>query len=83
MAWIIRILGIICVLGGIVLLNLDLATGGEFFLNYALAVAVAHDMPKWFGIIIWLMPIYVGFILLITASLDESLTNRNKQGRGK
>lgn len=83
MAWIIRIIGIICVLGGIVLLNLDLATGGKFFLDYALAVTASHGMSMWFGLFIWLMPIYVGIMLLVSASLDESLSNRNKQGRKK
>lgn len=76
MAWIIRILGIICVLGGIVILNLDLINDGRFFLNYALMMAEVGGYSRWFGLFLWIMPIYVGIILLITASMEPPKNRR-------
>ncbi len=77
MEWIIRIIGIICVLGGIIILNLDLMLGGELFLNYAFAVTAAYGMGKWAAVFVWLMPIYVGLLLLVSASMTTT-TRRKK-----
>jgi hypothetical protein len=78
MSVIVMILGVLCALGGLMLITLDMATNGAYFLNYAIFMAVAYGMPRWFGLFLWILPIYVGILLILSASLDNSLKNRRR-----